>query len=135
VSARIDQVESVLHRAVQDVITRGLNDPRVRGLISVTRVKVSPDLAHATVSVSVLPEEHAELSMHGLRHANHHIRAEVGKRVRMRRVPLLAFNLDKSLKKEAEVIAAINEARRADEQRAAARTPGPTEEPAREDQH
>jgi ribosome-binding factor A len=116
-SLHTDQVASVLHRAVQQVITRGLNDPRVRGLISVTKVQVSGDLADATVSVSVMPAERAELTLHGLRHAARYIRTEVGRSVRMRRVPRLSFKLDASLKKEAQVIAAINEALRADEQR------------------
>ncbi|MDY7107423.1 MAG: 30S ribosome-binding factor RbfA [Planctomycetota bacterium] len=116
-SLHTEQVASVLHRAVQQVITRGLNDPRVQGLISVTGVQVSQDLADATVSVSVMPAERAELTLHGLRHAARHIRTEVGRSVRMRRVPRLSFKLDESLKKEARVIAAINKAVEADERR------------------
>jgi ribosome-binding factor A len=107
----------VLRRAVQQVISRGLNDPRVQGLISVTQVQVSDDLADATVLVSVMPAERAELTVHGLRHAARHIRTEVGRSVRMRRVPRLSFRLDESLKKESRIIAAINEAVCADERR------------------
>jgi ribosome-binding factor A len=127
-SLHTDQVASVLRRAVQQVITRGLNDPRVRGLISVTKVHVSGDLADATVSVSVMPAEQAELTLHGLRHAARHIRTEVGRSVQMRRVPRLSFKLDESLKNEARVIAAINEAVRADEQRRRRDEPAQQEE-------
>jgi ribosome-binding factor A len=112
-----DQISSVLCRAVQNVISRGLNDPRVRGLISVTRVELSQDMGDATIFVSVMPDEHASLTLHGLRHAAKHIRTEVGRTVRLRRMPRFAFKLDGSLKKEAAVIAAINEARREDERR------------------
>jgi len=115
VSTHKDQVASVILRAVQGVLSRGLNDPRVRGLASVTKVHMSDDLANATIMVSILPAEHAELSIHGLRHAARHIRSEIGKTVRMRRIPQLSFRLDKSLKKEAEIIAAIDHARRADQ--------------------
>ena len=108
---------SVLRRAIQQVLSRGLNDPRVQGLVSVTRVQVSDDLSDATVSVSVMPAERAELTMHGLRHAARHIRTEVGRSVKMRRVPRFSFRLDESLKKEAQIIAAIDEAVRADERR------------------
>jgi ribosome-binding factor A len=112
---RGDQVESVLHRAVQQVLSKGLNDPRVRGLLSVTDVVVSDDLRQATVSVSILPAEHVELSMHGLKHAARHIRVQVGELVRMRRVPELHFRLDASLKQQAEVELAIRDAMEDDE--------------------
>lgn len=112
-----DQVASVLARAVQGVLSRGLNDPRVRGLASVTRVDVSPDFANAVILVSVMPEEHASRTVHGLRHAAPHIRSEVGKRVRMRRVPHLTFKLDESLKRESRILAAIDSALRSDEER------------------
>ena len=117
-----DQVASVLTRAVQSVLARGLNDPRVRGLMSVTRVIVSDDLENATVMISVLPTEHAELTVHGLRHASQHIRTEVGKRIRIRRMPRLEFRLDQSLKIGGEVIAAIDRAMEVDRERAEARS-------------
>lgn len=116
-SLHTDQVASVIKRAVQTVLTRGLNDPRVRGLISVTRVKVSPDLAEAGVYVSITPADHAELTMHGLKHAARHIRHEISGTVDLRRVPRLRFLMDETLKKEAGVLAAINRARSEDEAR------------------
>lgn len=130
-SVHTEQVASVLTRAVQDVLMRGLNDPRVRGLISVTGVKVSDDLANATVMISVLPADQAELTMHGIRHAARHIRREVGNRVRMRRVPQLSFKLDRSLKRQSEVLAAIDAAMRDEHHRTDdAGQPPPTEESA-----
>ena len=59
---RAQQVVSLIRRAVQVVIGRGLHDPRVRGLISVTKVVMDDDLSQATVYVSVLPQEHAALT-------------------------------------------------------------------------
>ncbi len=116
-----EKTASVLCRAIQSVLSRGLNDPRVRGMMTVTGVRVSDDLANATVMVSVLPAEHAELTVHGLRHAAQHIRTEVGRAVRMRRMPQLTFSVDESLKKEARIVSAINEAIRTDEERRAQR--------------
>ena len=118
------KVASVLARAIQNVLSRGLNDPRVRGLTSVTEVRVSDDLAHATVLVSVIPAEHAALTLHGLRHATSHIHGAVARQVRLRRMPRLTFKLDDSLKRESSVIAAINAARERDE----TRTAGPPED-------
>jgi ribosome-binding factor A len=116
-SVHLEQVSSVLTRAVQDVLLRGLNDPRVRGMISVVRVEVADDLANATVFVSIMPHEHETLTLHGLRHAARHVRRQVAERVRMRRVPQLAFKLDRSVKTQSQVLAAINDAVREDERR------------------
>lgn len=105
-----EQVSSVLQRSIQELLTRGLNDPRVRGLISVTKVQVSPDLAQATVFVSILPEEHENTSMKGIISATRFIQTRIGKSVRLRRMPRLTFKLDESLKKQARVHAALQAA-------------------------
>ena len=115
-STHAHQIESVLKRSVQDVLTRGLNDPRVRGLISVTKVDVAPDYSEAIVWCSVLPEEHGPLSIKGIEHAGAWIRRTVAEKVSLRRMPKLVFRLDESLKKQAEVLSAINEGRRRDEE-------------------
>ena len=126
-----DQVASVLTRAIQAVLSKGLNDPRVRGMLSVTDVRVSPDMGDATVMISVLPEEHADLTMHGLRHASKHIRTAVGRQVRLRRMPRLSFKLDRSIKRESAVLAAITTAQENDARREAERRTvvEPPEEP------
>ena len=113
-SIHSEQVTSVIQRAVQTILSRGLNDPRVRGLISVTGIKISDDYAQATILISILPEEHAELSMHGLRSAANHIRSQLGRVVRLKHIPRLEFKLDKSLKKQAEVLSALATARQRD---------------------
>ena len=110
-SFRPDQVASSIRRAVQSELGRGLHDPRVRGLISVTKVSVDRDLSNATVLVSVLPAKHASLTLQGLQHAAARIRARVGKAVRMRHVPSLSFQLDETIKKQAEFDAALAEGR------------------------
>ena len=107
--ARAEQVASLLRRAVQNILTRGLHDPRISGLVSVTDVEVSPDLAHAIIRVSVLPADRADLTMHGLRHATKHIRGQVSQEVDLRRVPRLEFRYDDTLKRQAEVFSAIRE--------------------------
>lgn len=107
-SHRVEKIESTLARAVQEVLRRGLHDPRARGLISVTRVDVSPDLHNAIVFVSILPEEHQDLTMHALKHAARHIRREAGELMAIRRLPELDFRLDLSLKKQAEVFEVLS---------------------------
>jgi ribosome-binding factor A len=106
-SLRTDKLASVIRHAVNDVIARGLGDPRIRGLVSVTKVDVAPDLSEAKVHVSVLPQQHEELTMHGLHDAAGHIQREIGPAVAARRLPRLRFVKDDSLKKQAMLDAAI----------------------------
>ena len=106
-SRRTERIESILHRAIQQVLARGLNDPRMRGLITVTGIDVSPDLKNAKILISVLPEEHEALTMHGLRSAAKHIRHQVSNLVRMRTMPAFEFEVDRALKRQSEVLRAI----------------------------
>ena len=110
-SRRTDQVGSTLKQAVQTVLSRGLSDPRVRGLITVTRVDVEPDLSAARVWVSVFPRERQELTLHGLQSASRHIRREVGERFASKRMPELIFEADLAAQKQADVLHAIAKAR------------------------
>lgn len=109
-SRRNEQISSVLREAIQEFIARGLNDPRVGGLVTVTAVKVADDLKNADVMISVFPEEKQELAIHGLRHAATHIRRQVSDKVALRQIPQFHFKLDRSLKKQAEVLRALAQA-------------------------
>ena len=104
---RTVQLGSVLQQAIQQVILRGLNDPRVRGLISITKVEVLPDLSEARVFVSVLPQEHAVLTVRALGHAAGHIQAKIAPHLNIKRLPRLQFRVDDSLKKQARLDAAL----------------------------
>lgn len=115
-SHRKEQLASAIHRATQAVISRGLNDPRIRGLITVTRVNVSEDKRNATVYVSVMPSDKADLTLHGLKAGATHIRRQVGEIIDAFRMPVFAFKLDKQFQKQSETLAAIARARVEDEQ-------------------
>lgn len=116
-SLRQEQIGSVLKRAISQVLSTRLSDPRITGLISVTRVDVSPDMSNAKVYISVLPEEQAKLSLAGLRSASRHVQRRLKEVVEFRRAPRLEFRLDETLKREADVFADIDAG--------AARTPAP----------
>jgi len=108
---RIEQVESTLRKALAQVLQRRISDPRIRGLVSITEIDVSPDMRQARVSVSVLPEEYAKRTLAGLRAADRHIQSEVKKIVALRLVPHLSFELDSSLKKAEEIYEAIDKSK------------------------
>jgi ribosome-binding factor A len=108
-SQRTQQVASTLKKLVSQVLAKDLSDPRLDGaMISITKVDISPDMKHASLAVSVAPERHQSRVMHALTMAARHIQKLVRDRSSLRTVPHLTFRLDPSLKKQAEVLAAIN---------------------------
>lgn len=115
---RTDQVASTLKRALQEVLSRGLADPRIRGLTTITRVEVTGDLSTATVYCKVTPEKQEELTLHGLQSASTWIRRQIADKVRFRRMPKFSFKVDEQLHRQYEVLACIAEAGREDEKRA-----------------
>lgn len=108
---RIEQIESTLRKALAQVLQRKISDPRIRGLVSITDVDVSPDMKRARVLVSVLPEQYGKRTLAGLRAADRHIQSEVKKLVALRLVPHLHFELDQTLKRADEVFNAIEAAK------------------------
>lgn len=106
-SHRRQQMESTLQKVIGKIFATGLADPRIRGMVSVTSVSVSPDMRNATVGISVIPQEYQKTTWHGIRHAAKHIQSLVLKQMKIRQVPRLDFVLDESLKKGAEVLDAI----------------------------
>jgi len=108
-SVRQKQVASALHRAISEALVREMQDPRIKGMVSVTQVEVTADLHDANVLISVLPEQYASRTLRGLQHAAGHLQTVVNRAMRMRRVPRLHFKLDPSLKKQAELLEAIRQ--------------------------
>lgn len=112
-----------LLRAMQELLTRGLSDPRVQGLITVTGLDVAHDLKTAVVRVSVLPERNEARVLAGLTHAASHLRHELGEALDSDRIPQLRFAIDRGPKQQAAVVAALSRAARERESSGAA--PGP----------
>lgn len=111
-SVRANQIASVIHRGVQSVISGGFADPRLEGvLITVTQVKVTSDTQLATISISVMPEQHERRVMHALKDASKHIRRETAEAVHVHRMPEFVFKIDKTLKRQAAALDAIALAR------------------------
>ena len=92
-SQRTEKVQKLARRVLGEEI-QALKDPRV-GFATVTAVRLTRDLRHARVFVSVLgtPDEQNE-TMKGLRSATPHLRSELGRQIRMKYLPELTFELD-----------------------------------------
>ena len=110
-SRRLEQLTADVERGVRDVLARGLADPRVTGLITVTGVRILPDMSRAIIDISILPEDRQELSFHGVSSAASWIRREVADAVRARTLPTFVIRLDTRMKKEAAIIRELDRAK------------------------
>ncbi len=102
-SRRISRLSEVLKFEISQIILKDLQDPRL-GWITITAVEISEDLRHATIYISVLGnEEDWQNSFLGLESAKKYIRAELGKRVRIKFLPEIEFKPDKTLEEGARI--------------------------------
>jgi ribosome-binding factor A len=109
---------STIQRELAEMILRDLNDPRLSGFPSVTRVKVSPDLSIADVYVTVMGTPgHQEAALNALKHSAGVMRTKLTKVLSIRQAPYLKFHLDEGLKKELALLDAIRKANEEDRAR------------------
>ena len=112
---RQQMVAAQIRRLVSTLIPREVADPRVDGIVSVTRVEVSPDLVEARVFVSVFGATHPPATvLHGLQSAARRLQTQVARQLPLRLAPRLSFALDESLKKQDEVLQLLDDVARAD---------------------
>jgi ribosome-binding factor A len=101
-----------VNESLREVLSEGLgelNDPRI-GLVTITGVETSADLRSARVFVSVLGSERKrEQSLHGLRAAHGVLQARIGRELRLKRTPQLAFEYDPSVVRGVEMSRLIDE--------------------------
>ncbi len=97
-SQRQLRVGEAIRHALSETLTRGhLRDPGLQGAsITVTEVRISPDLRSATAFVLPLGGHNAEAIVDALDRAGAYLRREVAHQVRLRHAPELRFELDTS---------------------------------------
>jgi len=89
--------EEIRHALAEPLLHGELHDPALDGVsITVTEVRVSPDLKNATAFVMPLGGVEADEVVGALNHAAPYLRGVVAKRVRLRHAPRLGFRLDTS---------------------------------------
>ncbi|HVW04547.1 MAG TPA: 30S ribosome-binding factor RbfA [Vicinamibacterales bacterium] len=95
--ARPERVGEEIRQELAMAIAREVHDPGV-GFVTLTRVKVSPDLQLARVYYTMLGDEKAKKeTQRALERATPFLRRHVGSHIRLRRVPELRFELDRSV--------------------------------------
>ncbi|NNG13467.1 MAG: 30S ribosome-binding factor RbfA [Halobacteria archaeon] len=107
---RTRRVGEQIQRELAGLVHEEIKDPRL-GMVSISAVTVSRDLAHAKVYVSVLGDEAAvTASLRVLNNAAGFLRRRLGQQMRIRAVPRLRFYFDQSIEEGARMDALIDAA-------------------------
>ncbi len=96
---RAERVGVLIREEISRLILRSVKDPRI-GFVTVTRVRVSDDLRHARIYISLARGGQALI---GLKRAAGFLRGELGRRLCLRYAPELLFLGDDSLEEELHV--------------------------------
>ena len=94
---RMDRVNEEIKKEISQIIDKNLKNPNITGLISVTKVKTSPDLKFARVYISLLNCKSKKNTLEGLKNASGFIRTEIAKRINLRYTPEIVFEIDDSM--------------------------------------
>jgi ribosome-binding factor A len=111
---RVERLASLMRREISELLSGGIRDARVhQGMVSITRVDVAGDLQHCKIFVSVFgSQELQEQAIEGLKAATPYVRGELGRRLRLRRMPELIFVLDRGLERGTAVLGLLRELER-----------------------
>ena len=106
---RIARVNSLIQREIGGMLEKKLQDGRY-GMLTVTEVRVSRDLRHARVFISVYGEEHHKIeAIAYLNRKKRQFQSELGKLITLKRMPELQFVLDETAEKSARLLEIFNQ--------------------------
>jgi len=95
-SYRIDKVENLIKEEISLIFLHKLQDMDL-GFLTITNVRVSPDLKVAKIYLSILEKEKRELALDKIENKKGYIRSELAHRIRIKFIPELKFFLDDTL--------------------------------------
>lgn len=111
-SVKHEKTSNQIMKNISDIIQFDLKDPKV-GFVTITDVKVTNDYSYATVYCSFLgKEERNQAGLNALNRAKGYIRTELGKKMKIRKVPELIFKLDNSLEQGNRIASILTEINR-----------------------
>ncbi len=107
---RMERIAGLLQSEIGRLTTGRLKDPRLSRLVTLTHVKVSADLGHATVAVTVAgtPDDARE-ALAGLRSASGYIKKELHQRLNLKRMPDLHFVRDTAIEEGDRVLSLLDD--------------------------
>ena len=95
--ARLNRVNEEIKKKLSKIIDYELENKNITGMVTVTKVKVSPDLKYARVYVSILNSKDVAKTLEGLKKSSGFMRSRLAKIINLRTTPELVFEQDDSL--------------------------------------
>lgn len=96
--SRNERIAEEIKKVVSQIINNDLKDPRIEGLISVTKVEVTKDIRHATIFISFYGDKtKRDTTFEVIKNAKGYIRRELAGSIRVRYIPDISFKLDESI--------------------------------------
>ena len=115
--SRTQRLGEQIKRDLALLIQRELKDPRI-GMVTLNFVDLSKDLSYADVNITVLVADDSDekiiKSLTILNEASTFLRMELGRALKVRKVPHLRFHYDDSLKRGARINVLIHQALQSD---------------------
>jgi ribosome-binding factor A len=108
-SKRMERIDEEIKRELSQIISYELENSKITGLVSVTKVKTTPDLRYSRVYVSVLNSKNVKDTLAGLKQASGFMRSKIAEKINLRITPELVFELDESLEYGARIDSIIKE--------------------------
>jgi len=93
---RTDRIAEMIQRKLAQIIPQEVKDPRLKGFVTISAVKVAADLGHAKVYFTVLDEDKS-LALTVLTAAASYLRTALARSITLRTVPQLHFIYDESI--------------------------------------
>jgi ribosome-binding factor A len=108
---RQEKVARIIRDAVSDAISNHLSDPRIEGLVSITRVEVAADLRSAGVYISILGKDlkSQDKTFAAITHAKNRIQSLLAYNLKIKFCPVLHFYKDDKFKKALETLKLIDQ--------------------------
>jgi ribosome-binding factor A len=108
-SQRTDRVDELLRQEIGVLLAKEIADPRI-GFVTITDVETTPDLRHAKVWVSVIGgRADQKETLRALQHSMGFIRHELGRTLRIKRIPDLHVHLDDTAERGTRVLRLLDD--------------------------
>ena len=107
--ARLNRINEELRKELSSILAYELKNPNITGMLSVTKVKITPDFKYAKVYVSILNSKDDDKTMAGLKESAGFIRSRIAKEINLRITPELVFEIDDSLEYGARIDSILND--------------------------
>jgi len=94
---RSDRVSALIQKNLSALIQKSIKDPRFPNFVTISFVKLTPDLTYARVYITVLDQTQGDIAVKILNKVSGYLRGVLGKTLKLRVAPALKFVYDDSI--------------------------------------